>query len=485
MRPLLAVIHALGSLLMLFALYFLLPIATALIYQEHDVRAFAAGGLITAAVGLALRAVSSRHRVALKPRDGYLLVSLSWVALAAAATTPLLLLMPQLSFTRAFFETMSGLSTNGGTVLTGLDTLPHSINLWRVALSWLGGMGLIVMGVAILPLLGIGGMQQYLADAPGPAKDAGLGARIVKTARLLGTVYVVLTLVCIGALAAAGMNLFDAICHSFSVLSLGGMSTHDANIGYFHSPLIEFVLMAFMLVAAINFATHFLALKKGEPGTYGRDSEAKWMLLLIGASIIVVSVHVYLRGVYPDYLTTLRYVSFNLISMATDCGFVNTNYALWPVFAPMWMLFLSCLCASTGSTGGGIKMYRTLVLIKQSLREMFVLVHPQAVTPLRIGGHVLPNRMVFSVLAFIFLYFITIVALTFVMLISGLDFVTAFSAVVACINSAGPGLGAVGPASTYGTLNEFQIWVCSAAMFLGRVEIFAVAVLFTPAFWRK
>ncbi|HMI36176.1 MAG TPA: potassium transporter TrkG, partial [Steroidobacteraceae bacterium] len=309
--------------------------------------------------------------------------------------------------------------------------------------------------------------------------------RIMQTARLLWFVYVGLTAVCTLALRAAGMNWFDAICHAFSVLSLGAFSTHDASIGYYHSPLIETVLAVFMVIAAVNFATHFLALRKGEPGTYARDPEARWMLFWIALSGILVSINVSLSGTYPDFLTTARYVAFNLVSMATTCGLVSTDYGQWPVFAPMWMLFLSCLCASTGSTGGGIKMFRSLVLCKQSLREMFTLVHPQAIAPLKIAGQLVPNRVVYSVLAFIFLYFITIVVLTFALLMSGLDFMSSVTAIIASINNVGPGLNLVGPGSNYGTLSDFQLWMCTAAMLLGRVEIFTVLILFTPAYWRK
>ncbi len=485
MRSLISVIHLLGSVLALFAMLFLLPIATALYYHESALSAFLAGALLSLVAGLLVRAATQRFRAELKPRDGYLLITLTWMALATVATVPLLLLVPGLSFTRAFFEAMSGLSTTGSTVLSGLDSLPRALVLWRHSLSWLGGLGIIVMAVAILPLLGIGGMQMYRADAPGPVKDAKLAPRIMQTARLLWFVYVGLTALCMLALRAAGMNWFDAICHAFSVVSLGAFSTHDASIGYFHSPLIETVLALFMLIAAVNFATHFLALRKGEPGTYSRDPEARWMLFWIVLSGVVVSVNVWQAGVYPDFLTTARYVGFNLVSMATTCGLVNTDFGHWPVFAPMWMLFLGCLCANTGSTGGGIKMFRSLVLCKQSLREMFTLVHPQAVAPLKIAGQLVPNRVVYSVLAFIFLYFITIVVLTFALLISGLDFLSSVTAIVASINNVGPGLGRVGPGSTYGTLSDFQLWMCTAAMFLGRVEIFTVLILFTPVYWRK
>ena len=485
MRSLFGVIHLLGTVLALFSMLFLLPIITALYYNESAILAFVAGAALCLAVGLLIRSATLRFRTDLKPRDAYLLVTITWVALASMATLPLMMLLPRLSFTHAFFESMSGLSTTGSTVLYGLDTMPHAINMWRASLSWLGGMGIIVMAVAILPLLGIGGMEMYRSETPGAVKDAKLTPRIAQTARLLWFVYAALTALCVVALRAAGMQWFDAICHAFSALSLGGFSTHDASIGYFNSPVIEAVLVVFMLIGAMNFATHFLALRKGEPATYKRDPEAKWPLLWIGLSCIGVSIHVWQHNVYPDFLTAFRYVSFNLVSLATSCGLVSTDYGHWPVFAPMWMLFLSCVCASSGSTGGGIKVFRVLVLVKQSLREMFALVHPQAVAPLKIAGQLVSNRVVFSVLAFIFLYFITIVVLTFALLISGLDFTSSVSAIIASINNAGPGLNVVGPATNYGTLSDFQLWMCTAAMFLGRVEIFTVLILFTPTFWRK
>ena len=485
MRSLLGVVHLLGSVLALFSVLFLLPLATALYYHEAALNAFFAGAMLSLVAGLLIRAATLRFSTELKPRDGYLLVTFTWLTLAAMATVPLMLLLPDLSFTRAFFETMSGLSTTGSTVLSGLDALPHAVNLWRHALSWLGGMGIIVMAVAILPLLGIGGMQMYRAETPGPVKDAKLAPRIAQTARLLWLVYAGLTALCAVTLRMAGMGWFDAICHAFATLSLGGFSTHDASIGYFNSPLIEIVLIVFMLIAAMNFATHFLALRKGEPGAYARDPEAKWLLIWISLSVLGVSIHVWVNDVYPDFTTTLRYVAFNLVSIATDCGLVSTDYGHWPVFAPMWMLFLSCLCASSGSTGGGIKVFRALVLLKQSLREMFTLVHPQAVAPLKIAGQLVANRVVYSVLAFIFLYFMTIVVLSFALLISGLDFLSSVSAIIASFNNAGPGLNVVGPGTNYGNLSDFQLWMCTAAMFLGRVEIFTVLILFTPAFWRK
>jgi trk/ktr system potassium uptake protein len=486
MRSLLGVLHLFGSLLSWFALYFLLPIFTALVYGEFAaLRGFLAGAALAAFGGIALRLATRRFRYDLKSRDAYLLVSVGWLTIAAVATVPLLIDLPGLSFTHAYFEAMSGLSTTGATVLHGLDTLPHCVNLWRAALSWLGGMGIIVLAVAILPMLGVGGMQLYRAGAPGTVKHAKLAPRITETARVLWYVYAGLTVACMLALWAAGMPPFDAICHALATLALGGFSTHDANIAYFHSPLIELVMALFMLLAAINFTTHFSALRRGDPRVYRRDPEVRWMLTVVLASCLGIALYLDLRGVFGNYFTAFRFGAFNVVSFATGGGFFSANFAAWPAFAPLWMLFLSCLCANTGSTGGGIKAFRALILFKQPLREMFTLVHPQAVSPLKISGQVVPNGVVYAVLAFLFLYFMTIAMLTFALLISGLDLTTALSAVVSCINNVGPGLSNVGPVRTYGGLNDFQSWVCIAAMFLGRVEIITFAVVLTPAFWRK
>jgi trk system potassium uptake protein len=352
-------------------------------------------------------------------------------------------------------------------------------------LSWLGGMGIIVLAVAILPMLGVGGMQIYRAEMPGPMKDSKLTPRIGQTAKLLWAVYTGLTAVCIVCLRFAGMNWFDAVCHGFSALSLGGFSTYDASIGHFNSLPIELVLTVFSVLAALNFATHFLAWSQRGVKAYLRDAEAKAILGVLAGSCIGVSLFLFYKGTYPDYPSALRNTVFNLVSIATDSGLHTQDYSRWPIFAPMWMMFLSCLVASSGSTGGGIKMIRTLVLAKQAHRELNQLVHPNMVRPLKVGGTVIANRVVFAVLAFVFLYFMSIVTLVFLQLASGLDFMTSFSAIIACINNAGPGLGLVGPGSNYGVLNDFQTWVCSAAMLLGRLEVFTILVLFTPTLWRK
>ena len=477
--------NVLGMLLMLFSSTYLLPIATALIYRDRTEMDFIYAMALTLASGYVLWASTRSRGQELKPRDGFLLVLLAWLLMAGAATLPLMLVIEELSFTDAFFEAMSGLTTTGSTVLSGLDRLPPAINLWRHELNWLGGMGIIVLAVAILPLLGVGGMQLYKAETPGPMKDTKLTPRITETAKSLWYVYVGITAACLVALKLAGMSWLDAICHAFSAMSLGGFSTHDASIGYFDSPVIEFILIVFMLIAGINFATHFLAWRGKSLKGYGRDVEGLAFLSLVLISALGVAAFLHVAGAYDNFWTALRYAGFNVVSIATTCGFMSVDYDHWPIFAPLWMLFLSCISVSSGSTGGGIKMVRTMVLYKQSLREMVKLLHPSVVSPLKIGGHVVPNEVAYSVLGFIFLYFMSIVILTFALLVSGLDFISAFSAAIASINNAGPGLNKVGPASNYGLLTDFQTWVCSFAMLLGRLEVMTLLIVFTPQFWRK
>lgn len=482
----LTVMHALGLMLVVFSLAYIVPVVATLIYGDtFQMLDFLLAMVWTSAFGALMWMLTRRYKGELSIRDGYLLVVGMWATMPAVATLPLLMLIPDLSFTHAYFETMSGLTTTGATVLTELDALPPVVNIWRHELNWLGGMGIIVLAVAILPLLGIGGRQLFKAETPGPMKDTALTPRIADTARNLWVVYFGITLICVASLKLAGMNWLDAVCHAFSAMGLGGFSTHDASIGYFHSPLIEFVMMLFMLIAVINFSSHFLAFRSKSLSVYLADPEAMPTLILILSSCLGIALFLWLKGIYPDFLTSLRYASFNLISIATSSGYSSVDYAKWPIFAPLWMMFLTAIVASSGSTGGGIKMIRTLVLVKQAGREFVKLLHPAAVNPMKIGGQVIPNSVVFSVLGFIFLYFMTILTLTFALLISGMDFISALTAVLASINNCGPGLGTVGPASNYAGLSTFQTWMCIIAMLIGRLEIFTVLILFTPQFWRR
>jgi trk system potassium uptake protein TrkH len=481
----LSVIHVLGSMLMMFSITYLLPIATSLIYRDGQLIDFVVAAFVCLAAGGLVWLATRRHKRELRSRDGFLLVTLAWVLMSVIATVPLLIAIPGLTFTDAFFETMSGLSTTGATVLVGLEQLPPSINLWRAALHWYGGMGIIVLVVAILPLLGVGGMQLYKAETPGPVKNEKLTPRITETAKALWFIYLLVTLACVVSLKLAGMDWFDSVFHGFSTVALGGFSNYDASIGHYDSLAIEIVIIVFMLIAAMNFSRHLVAWQQKSLRTYRTDREARAMLALLVVGTLLVTLFVWEMGIYPQPDVALRNVAFNLVSVATTCGFATQDFAAWPIFAPLVMIMLSCYTCNTGSTGGGIKMFRTLVLFRQAGRELMMLIHPQAVRPVRIGEHVVQNQIVFAVLAFVVLYFGTVVVLVFALLASGLDFISAFTAVIACINNMGPGLGVVGPASNYQGLTDFQTWICSLAMLLGRLEIFSVLVLFTPAYWRK
>jgi trk system potassium uptake protein TrkH len=472
-------------MLMAFSVTYLLPILTALIYDDGTVVVFLKGMGLTFIAGCVLWLIANDYARELKVKDGFLLVVISWIGVAGFSTFPLMESITGLTFVDAYFEAMSGLSTTGATVLSGLDTLPPSINIWRHELSWLGGMGIIVLAVAILPVLGIGGRQMFIAETPGPMKDSRLTPRITETAKNLWMIYAGITAVCILSLKSAGMNWLDSICHSFTAMSLGGFTTHDASIGYFDSPLIEGILIVFMVLSGMNFATHFLALRNRSISVYRSDIEAMPFLVVLFGSCIGIALFLYQGGTYTNFWTALRHATFNVVSIATDCGFSSVNFDQWPHFAPLWMLFLGCVTVCTGSTGGGIKMMRTLILIKQSQLQMMLLTHPTAANPLKIGKMVVPSEILLSVLGFIFVYFMSIVLLTLLLVMTGVDTVSSFSAIIACINNAGPGLGQVGPATNYAVLSDFQTWICTLAMFLGRIEVFTALIIFTPTFWRK
>jgi trk system potassium uptake protein TrkH len=485
MNRLFPIAHVLGMVTMLFSLTMLAPLMLSWWFQDGAMAAYDEAIVTTFLAGLLTWWSTRRAKRELKIRDGFLLVVLIWSSLAAFATIPLMVYLPELSFTDAYFETISGLTTSGASVLSGLDSLPPSINFWRTELVWLGGMGLIVLAVAVLPLLGIGGRQLYKAETPGPMKDSQLTPRITETAKGLWLVYAGITVACMLSFRWAGMSWFDAVIHAFSTMGLGGFSSHDASFGFFDSPLIESVTIVFMLIAGINFASHFMVWRSKSFAPYRHDPEARLFLGVIVTSVVGLAVYLQLMGVYPDFLTALRFAAFNTVSIATTTGFANTDYNLWPIFAPLWMLFLCSFASSSGSTGGGIKMIRAQILYKQVYREMKKLLHPNGVMPTKLGGMVVPNKIIYAVLAFLFIYVASIVSLTLVMTASGLDVITAFSAIVAMINNTGPGLSQVGPATNYAVLTDFQTWVCTFTMLLGRLELFTLLILFTPAFWRK
>ena len=478
------IVHVLSKLAALYAVLLLVPTLVSYLYHDSAFNAFAGTALATLAGSTAVWAATRKHDRELRPRDGFTLVFLLWLGFAAISALPFYLYFPNIGYTDAFFEAVSGLTTTGATVMSSLDTLAPSLNFWRHMMNWLGGMGIIVLAVAILPMLGVGGTQLFKAEIPGIDKDSKMAPRISQTAKRLWLVYLTFTLLTCMGLKWAGMGWFDAVCHAMSAFALGGFSTHDASIAFFDSPAIEAVLIAATLLGAVNFASHFAMAREKSPKPYWRDEEARAMLTILAASIAAASIYMWQQGYYTP-LEALRYVGFNFVSIGLANGFANADFATWPLLVTLWMFFLSNVLANTGSMGGGIKMARALVLAKFSLREVSLLLHPNAVRTVKLNRRSISDRTAMAVMAFIFVYFMTVVIFTLGLLASGMDFITALSATIACITNAGPGLGAVGPADNYGALSDLQKWMCAAVMLLGRLEIFTVFILFTPDYWKK
>ncbi len=480
-----AVVALVGRMVVLFAVLMGVPLAFAL--SEHDPAEgpFLVAMGVTALSGLAMSLSTRRFKRELQPRDGFLLVTMTWLVLPAFGALPLMLALPGLSFTDGYFEAMSGLTTTGATVLTGLDTMPLSVNVWRCFMVLIGGMGIIVLVVAVLPLLGVGATQLFNSETAGPMKDQKLTPRMAETARGLWVVYFAIFGACFLSFRVAGMGWADAFMHACSTMGLGGFSSYDASFGAFNSPAIEAVAVFFMLVAGVNFSLYFLVWRKRSLGVLVRDTEARAFLVLMLGSVLLVAGFLTQQGVYSTFVESLRHAAFSVVSIATTTGFATVDYALWPMFAPVLMLALCCFATCAGSTGGGIKLVRSLLLQKQALRELTRIVHPRAVVPVTFGGSVVPAQVMSSVMAFMLIYGFVLTTVGMLLLLSGLDVVTAFTAAIACINNTGPGLGQVGPSSNYQGLTDFQTWVCTVAMLLGRLELLSVLVLFTPAFWRK
>lgn len=485
MNRLLVIAHVLGGMLMVFSATFALPFAWSIAVHDGSYRSFLVASAACLVAGALLWLATRPYRRELEPRDGCLLVVLGWLTMSLAGAVPLLLEIPGLSFTDAYFEAVAGLTTTGSTILDHIERLPQSVNVWRHAMQWYGGMGIIVMAVAILPLLGVGGMQLFRNEMPGPMKENRLTPRITQTAKYLWLVYTGLTAACIVALHWAGLDWFESVCHAFSAMSLGGFSTRDANVAAIASPAVEAVLTVFMLVAVLNFFTHFVALRQRSLLAYWRDPEAPAVWGLLIGSAIALGVYLHWTGEYPSLVVSLRHALFNTVSLGTTTGFVSQDYASWPLFAPLWLLFLACVGSSAGSTGGGIKMIRSLILIKQARRELTRLVHPRAIAPLTLNGQIVDNRIIFSVLGYMLLWGLTQLALALVLLAVGEDFLTAVSAAVATVNNVGPALGRYGPTSNYASMSDFETWLLAFAMLAGRLELLTFFVIFTPAFWRR
>ncbi len=484
MRKILPTLHILVKLGMLLAVLMLVPAAVSFYFHDGAETVFSATGLITFSLCLPVWFFTRSHHHELRPRDGFALVTMLWLAFALIAAMPFYFYFEEMSFTDAFFEAISGLTTTGATIMSGLDTLAPSLNFWRHMLNWLGGMGIIVLAVAILPMLGVGGTRLFQAEIPGIEKDAKMAPRISQTAKRLWLFYLGCTLLTGLGLHLAGMGWFDAVCHAMSAFALGGFSTRDKGIAAFDSAAIEWVIALATLAGGINFATHFKALRHRCLRPYWRDEEVRTLLLLLAASIAAATLYFYFTGRY-GLGDALRYAGFNFISIGLASGFANTDFGVWPLTVSLWMFFLSNVLANTGSMGGGIKLARAIALAKFSLRETVLLQHPNAVRTVKVNGSSLTEHLAMAIMAFIFAYFMTVVAATFALMISGMDLISAISAVIACITNTGPGLGIVGPAHNYAALTDLQKWLCAAVMLLGRLEIFTVFILFTPGYWKK
>jgi trk system potassium uptake protein len=483
-RPILAVVHILSLVVALFAFSMLLPIGFAYWGQDAALDAFIQAGLTTLVVGAVSYLLTRRFKRELQPRDGFLLVALVWAVLPVFAALPFVQFLENTTFSQAYFEAVSGLTTTGATVLSGLDNMPRSILIWRAFMQWLGGMGILILALAVLPLLGVGGMQVYRAEIPGPIKDDKLTPRIAETAKLLWSVYLFLSIACFFAYWGAGMNWFDALAHMGSTMALGGLSTHDASFGYFDNPMIELVAIIFMLIAGINFAMHFMALRAQSIRPYITCPQTKWFLLTAILGSLIVAAFLFLHGIYPTLGESVRHAFFNVVSIATTTGYATQDYAAWPAFAPWFMLFLSAFATSSGSTGCGIKMIRLVLLVKQARRELIRIIHPRLISPVQIGENVVSNQVIFAVLAYMLFYGATVMIMSFAMLLTGLDPITAVSAVLASVNNVGPGLGDVGPSLTFGNLTTPQLWICSVTMLLGRLELLTLLVVLLPSFWK-
>ena len=486
MTSLAPVLNVLARVMVGFALMFLVPLGWALALDSSALReVWITGMLLTLGVGILMLLCTSKHRRELQPRDGFLLVNLVWIVLPAFAALPLMMAMDGLSWTDAYFEAMSALTATGATALSGLDNLPVSINVWRCFLQLIGGLGIMLLVVAVLPLLGLGGVQLYKAETPGPMKDARLTPRIAETARGLWGIYFAFSAACMLAYRWAGMSWPDAFMHMCTTMGLGGFSSHDASFGYWNSASMEIVATVFMALAGISFARYFIVWRSRSGISLIRDAEVRAYGLVLTASIAGLCLMLMVHGVYADFGDALRSAAFHVVSLATTTGYASTDYALWPVFAPVLLMFLGSVVSCAGSTGGGIKMVRMVLLIKQARRELVRALHPRVVNPVTMGRAMVPATVIAAVMAYMLIYGATTIGLTMLMLLSGLDIVTAFSAVVATVNNIGPGLGQVGPASNFGVLTDFQTWVCTVAMLMGRLELLAVMVLFMPEFWRK
>lgn len=479
-----AITRIVGLLVVLFSFTMVLPGLIALIYRDGVGRAFSQTFILALTMGFLLWWPNRKQKVELKPREGFLIVVLFWVVLASVGAMPFIFAdTPHISVTNAFFESFSGLTTTGATTLVSLDMLPKAMLFYRQMLQWLGGMGIIVLAVAILPILGVGGMQLYRAEMPGPLKDNKMRPRIAETAKTLWLIYVLLTLVCGIALWLAGMSVFDAIGHSFSTIAIGGFSTHDDSIGYFNSPVINTIIALFLLISGCNYGLHFALISGRRLSVYWRDPEFRVFIGVQLSMVVVCASVLWYHQVFADVFQTLDQALFQVVSMTTTAGFTIDNIATWPLFLPVLLLCSAFVGGCAGSTGGGLKVIRILLLCKQGSRELKRLVHPNAVYIIKLGDRALPERIIEAVWGFFSAYALVFLVSMLAVIATGVDNFSAFAAVAATLNNLGPGLGMV--ADNFASMNDAAKWILIVTMLFGRLEVFTLLVLFTPTFWRE
>ncbi|MCX9097915.1 Trk system potassium transporter TrkH [Providencia rettgeri] len=479
-----AITRIVGLLVIIFSFTMVIPGIVALIYRDGAGRAFSQTFITALLIGLFLWLPTRNSRHELKAKEGFLIVVLFWTVLGSVGALPFIFSeRPSLSVTDAFFESFSGLTTTGATTLTGLDSLPKAILFYRQMLQWLGGMGIIVLAVAILPLLGVGGMQLYRAEMPGPLKDNKMRPRIAETAKTLWLIYVLLTIACAVALWIAGMDVFDAISHSFSTIAIGGFSTHDASIGYFNSPAINTIIGIFLIISGCNFGLHFAVLTGRSLGIYWRDPEFRMFISFQFVLVVICTLVLMFHSVYSSFGQTLDQAFFQVVSMATTAGFTTDSFSGWPLFLPMLLLCAAFVGGCAGSTGGGLKVIRILLLFLQGSRELKRLVHPNAVYTIKLGQRALPERIIEAVWGFFSAYALVFVVSLLLLIATGVDEFSAFSAIATTLNNLGPGLGTV--ADNFTTMNPTGKWILVVTMLFGRLEVFTLLVLLTPTFWRE
>ena len=460
-----------------------LPLAVSVIYRDGSSGALLLSMSLTVLMGLALF-FSGRRPIDthLSHRDGVAIVTIGWILAGLVGTFPFIFSGVLPNFTNAFFESLSGFTTTGASTISNVEGLPEGILLWRSLIQWLGGMGIILLSIAILPFLGVGGMQLYKAEVPSPVVDK-LKPRISETAKTLWKVYLLITALQIVLLLAGGMSFLDAVCHAFCTMPTGGFSTKNASISHFNSVYIESVILIFMLLAGINFALHYKLLR-GDLKVFGRDPECRVFIMIVGVLVLLVTFDIY-GNVYDSIGTAFRYAAFQVGSNITTTGFVTADYDKWPALSQLVLITCMFLGGMAGSTGGGIKIMRVMVLVKHSYQQIFHIIHPHAVTTVKLGGKSVPQEILNGIWGFFILYLGLFVVAAFTMAAMGMDLISAFSSVAACIGNIGPGLGLVGPATNYLSVPETGKWILIFCMLLGRLEIYTVILLLTPEYWRK